>query len=118
MQVIEFDLDGSACIRCKYNTFKPVCAELQMCKPCKKSRNSHHARKSAERKRERTRRLKREAAALDLENAKAASELELAKAEKQYYKLQLENMRQKYAEYIMKQWPNNTISLLFRIFYS
>ena len=101
MQVLELDLDGSACIRCKHHSFMPVCADVRICDKCKKSRNCFHARQSAEWKREHIRHLKQETVALKLEYAKAASELELAEAENQSCKLKVENKKQQYAEYIL-----------------
>jgi hypothetical protein len=50
--------------------------------------------------RERIRHLKQETVALNLEYAKAASELELTEAENLSCKLQVENMKQQYEEYM------------------
>ena len=75
-----------------------------MCKDCKKSRNAYHARISAERKRECTRRLQQETVNLNLEISKAAFDLELAEVERQHQEQKVEEIKQKYIEYKMKKW--------------
>ena len=64
----------------------------------------YHARKSAERKRERTRRLQQETINLNLKIEKAAFDLELAEVERQHDKQKVEEIKQKYIEYKMKKW--------------
>ena len=98
-----------SCLRCKRHSFLPVCSKNRKCKKCIKSTNSFHARRSAERRVERVRRLKQEADVLRIELERAAFELEIIKAANQVYRFEIESKKLQCNNYRMLQkqrWNN------------